>query len=112
MSSQFLTLLLLISIAAIHHLPVVTCRTWCVALPATSAEQLQNNIKFGCSHIDCAAINPGGTCYYPNTLYNHASYVMNAYYQSQGRTFAACTFGNTGFQIGSDPSAGECVFPA
>ncbi|KAG7535291.1 X8 domain [Arabidopsis thaliana x Arabidopsis arenosa] len=88
-SLQLLTLVLLVSTVAI---PVVTCRQWCMAMPGTSDEQLQANIDFGCSNgVDCTPIQPGGTCYDPNTLFDHASYVMNAYYQSHGRIEDACS---------------------
>ncbi|KAL1206635.1 Glucan endo-1,3-beta-glucosidase [Cardamine amara subsp. amara] len=110
MSSQLLALLLLLSTVAVHHLPVATCNSWCVALPAATHEQLQFNIKFACSYVDCSAIQPGGSCYYPNTLLDHASFVMNIYYNSQGRSFQACSFGNTGYIIDSDPSAESCIY--
>ncbi|CAL9243402.1 unnamed protein product [Arabidopsis halleri] len=109
MSSQLLTLLFLLSAVVIYHIPVVTCQ-WCTAMPASTAEQLQSNINFACSHVDCAPIQPGGFCYYPNTLLDHASFVMNSYYKSQGRTYAACSFGNTGYLIYSNPSSGTCEF--
>ncbi|CAL9243401.1 unnamed protein product [Arabidopsis halleri] len=108
MSSQLLTLLFLLSVAVIYHIPVVTCRTWCSAMPSSTAEQLQSNINFACSHVDCSPIQPGGFCYYPNTLLEHASFVMNLYYTSQDRIVAACSFGNTGYISYSDPSAGTC----
>ncbi|CAH2043705.1 unnamed protein product [Thlaspi arvense] len=110
MSSQILTILLILSVVAIHNLPVVTCKQWCVALPSSSAEQLQANINFGCTQINCGPIQPDGSCFYPITLLDHASYVMNAYYQSRGRTDDACGFQGSGYVIYSDPSAGSCVY--
>ncbi|EOA14804.1 hypothetical protein CARUB_v10028110mg [Capsella rubella] len=108
MSSQLLTLLFILSAAVIYHIPVVTCEPWCVALPASTPEQLQDNINFACSRIDCSPIQIGGYCYYPNTLLDHASYVMDIYYQSHARTYNACSFNNTGYLIYSDPSIGTC----
>ncbi|ESQ31585.1 hypothetical protein EUTSA_v10005328mg [Eutrema salsugineum] len=110
MSTQLLTLLVLLSAAAIQHLPVATCNEWCVALPASTKEQLQANIDFGCRQVHCTAIQPGGSCYYPNTLVDHASFVMNSYYQSHDRTADACSFNNSGFLTSSDPSNGPCVY--
>ncbi|AED96385.1 putative X8 domain-containing protein [Arabidopsis thaliana] len=110
MSLQFLTLIFLLSAAVIYHIPVVTCEPWCSAMPSSTPEQLQANIQLACSRVDCTPIQPGGFCYYPNTLLDHASFVMNSYYKSQGRTYAACSFGNTGYLIYSDPSTGTCEF--
>ncbi|CAA0409577.1 unnamed protein product [Arabidopsis thaliana] len=111
MSLQLLTFLFLLSAAVIYHIPVVTCRrTWCTAMPTSTTEQLQSNINFACNHVDCAPIQPGGFCYYPNTLLDHAAFAMTRYYRSQGHTYAACSFGNTGYIISSDPSVGTCIF--
>ncbi|XP_010442934.1 PREDICTED: glucan endo-1,3-beta-glucosidase-like [Camelina sativa] len=111
MSSQLLTLLFILSAAVIYHIPVVTCiEPWCVALPATTPEQLEANIKFACDIIDCSPIQYGGFCYYPNTLLDHASFVMDNYYQSHGRTFHACDFNHSGYLIYSDPSQGTCIY--
>uniref|UniRef100_A0A0D3BFH4 X8 domain-containing protein n=1 Tax=Brassica oleracea var. oleracea TaxID=109376 RepID=A0A0D3BFH4_BRAOL len=91
MSSKLLTFFFVLSLVAIHHIPVVTCRQWCMAMPNASDEQLQANIDYACSNgVDCTQIQPGGVCYEPNTLYDHASYVMNAYYQSHGRIEDSC----------------------
>ncbi|XP_010444206.1 PREDICTED: major pollen allergen Ole e 10-like [Camelina sativa] len=110
MSSQLLTVFLLLSAVAI---PVVTSnRQWCMAMNTASAEQLQANIDYACSqhNVDCRPIQPGGSCYEPNTLLDHASYAMNAYYQNNGRIDSACKFNRTGCFIFVDPSHGSCVF--
>ncbi|CAH8280651.1 unnamed protein product [Arabidopsis lyrata] len=77
---------------------------WCVANNKATDEQLQANIDWCCSYEggfrDCTPINPGGVCYEPNTLRDHASYVMNLYYQNLGSTKDQCTFNGTGTQIG------------
>ncbi|AED97721.1 putative X8 domain-containing protein [Arabidopsis thaliana] len=107
-SLQLLTLLLLISTVSI---PVVTCRQWCTPMPNTSDEQLQANIDFACSNgVDCTPIQPGGNCYNPNTLFDHASYVMNAYYHSHGRVEDACRFNRSGCFVVVDPSKDSCVY--
>ncbi|KAL1195721.1 Glucan endo-1,3-beta-glucosidase [Cardamine amara subsp. amara] len=111
--SQCLTLLLiLISSIMIHHLPLVSSKEWCVASLESTDEDLKANIDFGCSQVDCKPIQPGGSCFNPNTLINHASYVMNAYYQRHGRVDEACNviFVNTGIITAKDPSYGRCVY--
>ncbi|EOA28338.1 hypothetical protein CARUB_v10024539mg [Capsella rubella] len=101
------------SIIMIHYFPIAISTKWCVANTASTNVQLQANINFGCSQgVDCSQIRSGGSCFSPNTLINHASYVMNAYYQSHGRTTEACNFifGNTGMFTTINPSYGGCVF--
>ncbi|XP_010484049.1 PREDICTED: major pollen allergen Ole e 10-like [Camelina sativa] len=110
MSSQLLTFFLLLSAVAI---PVVTSnRQWCIAMYTATAEQLQANIDFVCGgqNVDCSPIQPGGSCYEPNTLLNHASYAMNAYYQSHGRVDSSCKFNRSGCFVFVDPSYGSCVY--
>ncbi|KAL4603125.1 hypothetical protein ACB092_10G103200, partial [Castanea dentata] len=76
---------------------------WCVAKPMTSDDMLQANIDFACNHADCGLIRYGGGCYYPNTLINHASIIMNLYYQANGRKDMSCYFKNTGCIVMKDP---------
>ncbi|CAA7034966.1 unnamed protein product [Microthlaspi erraticum] len=111
MSSQLLTLLLILSIVTIHNLPVVTGRKWCMARNDATYKQLQFNIDFSCSHgVDCKPIQPGGSCFYPNILVDHASYAMNAYYRSHGSTKDSCSFNNSSWFSHFDPSKGSCVY--
>ena len=77
---------------------------WCVAKPMTSDDLLQANIDFACNHVDCGLIRYGGGCYYPDTLINHASVIMNLYYQANGREDMSCYFKNTGCIVMKDPS--------
>jgi len=87
---------------------------WCVANKKATDEQLQANIDWCCSYEggfrDCTQINPGGVCYEPNTLRDHASYVMNLYYQNLGRTKDQCTFNGSGSEVTKDPSHDACIF--
>ena len=77
---------------------------WCVAKPMTSDDLLQANIDFACNHVDCGLIRYGGGCYYPDTLINHTSVIMNLYYQANGREDMSCYFKNTGCIVMKDPS--------
>ncbi|ESQ28730.1 hypothetical protein EUTSA_v10019456mg [Eutrema salsugineum] len=110
---------LILSIVVIDHLPVSssTIRNlketqWCVISLSATDEQMQANIDWGCSQgkVDCRPIRPGGACFEPNNLRNHASFVMNEYYQSHHRTEEACDFNGTGIYIITDPSYGDCVY--
>lgn len=82
-----------------------------MAMRTATNEQLQANIDFGCSQgVDCTPIQPGGNCFNPNTLLDHASFVMNAYYQSHGRVVYACKFNSTSCFVFVDPSHDSCVY--
>ncbi|CBI31680.3 unnamed protein product, partial [Vitis vinifera] len=86
-------------------------KKWCVPKPDATDEALQSNINYVCSTgVDCKPIQPGGACYDPNTIRSHASYAMNAYYQTSGRHDFNCDFANTGVLATSDPSHGPCQY--
>ncbi|KAK8608095.1 hypothetical protein V6N13_023529 [Hibiscus sabdariffa] len=90
-------------------------KTWCVAKPSTDDSALASDIESACNYIgtkggNCKPIQPGGACYDPNTLINHASFVMNAYYQDNHAQEHACYFTNSGLITISDPSYGSCKY--
>ncbi|EEF42676.1 hydrolase, hydrolyzing O-glycosyl compounds, putative [Ricinus communis] len=86
-------------------------KTWCVAKPSSSEAELVANINFACDQLnDCKLIQPNGTCYYPSNYINHASVVMNLYYQSKGRNTWNCDFKNSGLISKKDPSYGCCSY--
>ncbi|PIN12155.1 Glucan endo-1,3-beta-D-glucosidase [Handroanthus impetiginosus] len=69
-------------------------------------DKLQGFINFACSQLDCREIQPGGSCYEPNTLQNHASYTLDAYYRKNG----VCN-PDIGTPTITDPSYGNCRYP-
>ncbi|KAL6654436.1 hypothetical protein ACP70R_007901 [Stipagrostis hirtigluma subsp. patula] len=79
---------------------------WCVAKAGADAADLQNNINYACGYVDCKPIQSGGACFNPNTMASHAAYVMNAYYQANGRHDYDCDFKGTGVVTSSDPTMG------
>ncbi|MCL7045961.1 hypothetical protein MKW94_010060 [Papaver nudicaule] len=84
---------------------------WCVANYATSDQALNDIIQYVCGQIqmDCTPIRPGGSCYEPNILYRHASFVMNRYYQVN-RQPHECDFSGHAVSITWDPSCGSCYY--
>ncbi|CAB4306787.1 unnamed protein product [Prunus armeniaca] len=65
-------------------------------LPIYSA--LQNIINFICGILkECSEIQEHGSCYFPNTLINHASFAMNLYYKTDGRY--NCDFNGVGLIV-------------
>ncbi|KAK1426889.1 hypothetical protein QVD17_15569 [Tagetes erecta] len=83
---------------------------WCVAKPSTSDKELQNNINYACTYVDCKIIRPGGACYEPQKLVNKASVVMNLYYQANGRHYWNCDFRASAIIAVTDPSYGDCKY--
>ncbi|XP_022720817.1 major pollen allergen Ole e 10-like [Durio zibethinus] len=85
-------------------------KTWCIANPLSSGSVLAANIEYACSQLDCRLIQPNGPCFEPDTQLHHASFVMNLYYQANGRHLAHCDFRNSGLVSLTDPSYGNCTF--
>ncbi|XP_014490079.1 glucan endo-1,3-beta-glucosidase [Vigna radiata var. radiata] len=86
-------------------------KSWCVAKPSSSDSTLENNIEYACSILgDCKMIQPGGSCFEPNNLLNHASVVMNQYYAFSGGNGWNCYFAGSGLIAVSDPSYDNCKY--
>ena len=110
---------LVLSIIAIDYLPLASARVrnlnyaaFCVISISATDAQMQANIDWLCSrgHVDCIPIKPGGPCFEPDNLRSHVSFVMNQYYQFNGRADKACYFDNTGIFVFKDPSYGDCEY--
>lgn len=50
--------------------------SWCTASPTASQRALQVALDYACGYggTDCSAIQPGGSCYLPNSIRDHATY--------------------------------------
>ncbi|KAG5533406.1 hypothetical protein RHGRI_027543 [Rhododendron griersonianum] len=86
--------------------PTTSGKQWCVPKKGAINSSLLANINWACTSggVDCSAVQPGGTCFSPNTVWSHAAYIMNAYYQAKGLQFFNCDFAGTGSVTTSDPS--------
>ncbi|CAI0543625.1 unnamed protein product [Linum tenue] len=89
-----------------------TTKTWCIASSNATQLDLQNAVDWACStgNVDCSPIQPSQPCFQPDNLASHASYAFNAYYQQNGATDIACTFGGTGVRVDKDPSYDNCLY--
>lgn len=85
--------------------PTTSSGTWCIASQTASPTALQVALDYACGYggADCSAIQPGGTCYNPSTLHDHASYAFNNYYQKNPIP-TSCVFGGTAQLSTTDPS--------
>lgn len=83
-----------------------TTTTWCIASTKASEADLQNALDWACGpgNVDCSAIQPSQPCYEPDTLLSHASFAINSYYQQNGATDIACSFGGNGVKVDKNPS--------
>ncbi|PPS13371.1 hypothetical protein GOBAR_AA07219 [Gossypium barbadense] len=79
--------------------------SWCVASQSASERAVQVALDYACGHggADCAAIQPGGMCYNPNTVHAHASYAFNSYFR-KNPVPSSCNFGGTAVTTNIDPS--------
>lgn len=92
--------------------PKPTAAGWCVPKAGISDAQLQASLDYACGQgIDCSPIQPGGTCFEPNTLVSHAAFAMNLYYQTSAKNPWNCDFSQTATLTSQNPSYSGCVYP-
>ncbi|KAJ9565691.1 hypothetical protein OSB04_001657 [Centaurea solstitialis] len=87
--------------------------SWCIASSSASETALQVGLDYACGYggADCSEIQPGASCYNPNTVRDHASFAFNAYYQKNPAP-TSCSFGGVAQVTTTDPSSGSCRYPA
>lgn len=81
-------------------------KKWCVPKMDASEAALQADIDYVCSQgsVDCSPIQAGGTCFDPNNVRAHAAFVMNSFYQREGRHDFNCDFSGSAVITTTDPS--------
>lgn len=91
---------------------VLNGTTWCIASSTASDSDLKNGINWACGpgNVDCSAIQPSQPCFEPDNLVSHASYAFNSYYQQNGATDVACSFGGDGVRTNKNPSYDNCLY--
>ncbi|KAJ6982763.1 pollen-specific leucine-rich repeat extensin-like protein 3 [Populus alba x Populus x berolinensis] len=84
---------------------------WCVAKPSVPDPIIQEAMNYACgSGADCDSILPSGSCFEPDTLFAHASYAFNSYWQRTRVAGGSCSFGGTAILVTVDPSYDGCHF--
>ncbi|XP_010275848.1 PREDICTED: PLASMODESMATA CALLOSE-BINDING PROTEIN 2-like [Nelumbo nucifera] len=93
--------------------PASSGGSWCIASQSASQTALQVALDYACGYggADCSAIQPGASCYDPNTVRDHASYAFNDYYQKNPIP-TSCNFGGTAVITNIDPSTPTCKYPS
>ncbi|PWA60893.1 O-Glycosyl hydrolases family 17 protein [Artemisia annua] len=88
--------------------------SWCIASPNATEADLRNGLDWACSsgNVDCSPIQPSQPCFQPDSIVSHASYAFNSYYQQNGATDIACSFGGAGFKTNQNPSYDNCLYMA
>ncbi|GFP80405.1 glucan endo-1 3-beta-glucosidase, partial [Phtheirospermum japonicum] len=56
----------------------------CVIQASATSEKAQGFIDYACGIVDCAPIQPGGSCFDPDVKVVHASYALNLVYKNRG----------------------------
>ncbi|KAL6546936.1 hypothetical protein OROMI_022657 [Orobanche minor] len=88
-----------------------TTTLWCVAKPSVPDPIILEAMNYACgSGADCEQIQPSGSCFEPNTLFAHASFAFNSYWQRTKMTRGTCDFGGTAMLVTVDPSYDACHF--
>lgn len=77
--SALFVLLTFVAMITTMNVMSVGAKQWCVARKDVGDQQLMTSLKYACANgADCKPIQPGGICFNPNTIQNHASYALIA----------------------------------
>eukprot|EP01123_Difflugia_compressa_P000786 TRINITY_DN10912_c0_g1_i1.p1 TRINITY_DN10912_c0_g1~~TRINITY_DN10912_c0_g1_i1.p1 ORF type:complete len:191 (-),score=24.62 TRINITY_DN10912_c0_g1_i1:14-586(-) len=87
--------LLLVCFAAYTFLVSGSFSCRCIFNSGTTQSQMQAAIDYVCGHMDCSPISMNGSFFYPNTLPEHASWAIQAWWGYQSGVPEACNFSNS-----------------
>ncbi|KAE8705865.1 Glucan endo-1,3-beta-glucosidase 13 [Hibiscus syriacus] len=55
-------------------------------------------------------LDPSQPCFEPDNTLSHASFTFNNYYQQNGATDVACSFGGNGVKVDKNPRYDNCIY--
>ncbi|CAO2840591.1 unnamed protein product [Amaranthus hypochondriacus] len=89
-------------------------KIWCVVVEGANTTQLGDAVSYACGQGNgtCAAIQPRGKCYKPNSLIAHASYAFSSYWAQMRSQGGTCFFNGLAEQTTINPSHGKCKYPS
>ncbi|KAL8472295.1 hypothetical protein ACS0TY_029494 [Phlomoides rotata] len=87
-------------------------QTYCTAKTGAEASTLQAALDWACGagKVDCSPLMQGKPCYEPDTLFDHASYAFDIYYNLMGKAPGSCDFNGVATITSISPSHGSCTF--
>nr|KAJ0205459.1 hypothetical protein LSAT_V11C500260510 [Lactuca sativa] len=85
---------------------LIMCTNFVQLKSQATEPKLQQVLDYLCGQLDCKEIQPGGSCFNPNTVRNHASYAIDLNFQING----VCDISYATPAV-TDPSFGTCVYP-
>eukprot|EP01123_Difflugia_compressa_P013513 TRINITY_DN6303_c0_g1_i1.p1 TRINITY_DN6303_c0_g1~~TRINITY_DN6303_c0_g1_i1.p1 ORF type:complete len:205 (+),score=39.30 TRINITY_DN6303_c0_g1_i1:15-629(+) len=84
----------LLGVFAIPTKPGVTDNCRCVFNVGTAADKKLAALQYVCGNFNCTSINPGGECFYPDTVEAHSAWAINQWFQAHRDTpTTSCNFG-------------------
>ncbi|KAG8387253.1 hypothetical protein BUALT_Bualt02G0002200 [Buddleja alternifolia] len=94
--------------------PASIGRLWCVAAEGSNTTALGEAVSYACGQGNrtCDPIRPGGKCYKPNSLVQHAGYAFSSYWAQMRVAGATCSFNGLAIMTSKDPSHGSCKYPS
>lgn len=81
-------------------------KIWCVVARGANKTALGSALSYACSQGNktCDPIQPGGSCFNPNSLIRHASYAFSSYWAQFRKVGGTCYFNGLATQTIQDPS--------
>ncbi|KAJ1427912.1 X8 domain [Sesbania bispinosa] len=89
-------------------------KAWCVVAEGANETAVVAALSYACSQGNrtCDPIQPGKSCFKPNTVVGHANYAFSSYWAQFRRLGGTCYFNGLATATAKDPSYGSCKFPS
>ncbi|XP_057457379.1 probable glucan endo-1,3-beta-glucosidase A6 [Lotus japonicus] len=89
-------------------------KAWCVVAEGANETAVAAALSYACSQGNrtCDPIQPGKSCFKPDTVVGHASYAFSSYWAQMRPVGGTCFFNGLGIATATNPSYGSCKFPS